>query len=251
MQFDDKSEEELRELLRQAQSSRSLCMWHDHATILKMGFVMVTVHVMYDPVMFYTVDEYQELNPGADVNIQAEVEEAHIHLLALGSSCVADQASMIGDRLSCIRDLSEPVETETGVEITDTLRYFTGDHPAAQFEQGTKMGGNYECGACGSHLNMFDDQAHCLQRKWRTPQQLQTIATSGRYGRQAGVLKPLDLKVKELRTELEARGIFVHSKMKRADMDKLFEEITRGVVRVPALLLTNPTQQLSSLKGVG
>lgn len=26
--------------------SRSLCMWHDHATILKMGFVMVTVHVV-------------------------------------------------------------------------------------------------------------------------------------------------------------------------------------------------------------
>ena len=58
---DGKSEEELRELLRQGQKSRSLCMWHDHATILKMGFVMVTVHIMYDPVVLYTQDEYEEL----------------------------------------------------------------------------------------------------------------------------------------------------------------------------------------------
>ncbi len=34
------------------QVSRCLCMWHDHATILKMGFIMVTVHVMYDTQVF-------------------------------------------------------------------------------------------------------------------------------------------------------------------------------------------------------
>ena len=44
MKHDGKSVEELRELLSKAQKSRSLCMWHDHATMLKMGFVMVTVH---------------------------------------------------------------------------------------------------------------------------------------------------------------------------------------------------------------
>ena len=38
------------------------------------------------------------------------------------------------------------------------------------------------------------------------PQQLQTLAISGRFGKQAGVLRPLDLKVKELRMELEARA---------------------------------------------
>ena len=72
---DGKSVEELRDLLRQAQTSRFLCMWHDHATILKMGFIMVTVHIMYDPVVFYTDEEYKQLNPGViDVNVQAEVE---------------------------------------------------------------------------------------------------------------------------------------------------------------------------------
>ena len=247
MKFDGKSEEELRELLCQAQKSRSLCMWHDHATILKMGFVMVTVHIMYDPVVFYTEDEYQELHPGADVNIQAEVEQPEIHLLALGSSSVEDQAFLIGDRLSCILELSEPVKTESGIEITDTLRYFTGDHPATQFEQGSKQGGHYKCAVCGTKENLFNDQAHTLQHKWRNVQQLQTVAISGRYGRKAGELKPFKLRVKELRSELEARSFFVDDKMPRPELEDLLEQILRGVSRVPALLLTDPTQQLASL----
>lgn len=149
---DAKSEEELRELLIQSERSRCLCMWHDHATILKMGFIMVTVHIMYDPVVFYTDKEYEELNPGATVNVQSQVEQPEIHLLAAGS----DQAALIGDRLKCLK----PVKTEMGTKITDTLRFFTGDHPATQFEQGTKQGGTYKCGMCGCQEHLFNDQAH-------------------------------------------------------------------------------------------
>ena len=79
---------------------------------------MITVHVMYDPIVFYTEEEYQQLNPGSNVNIQAEVEQPEIHLLACGSSSVEDQAALIGDRLSCLLGLSEPVKSETGIEIT-------------------------------------------------------------------------------------------------------------------------------------
>ena len=121
----------------------------------KMGFIIVTVHVLYDPVVFYTDEEYEQLNPGANVNIQAEVEQPEIHLLACGSSSVEDQAALIGDRLTCLRELSKPVKTETGIEITDTLRFFTGDHPATQFEQGSKQGGNYKCGVCGCRYKLI------------------------------------------------------------------------------------------------
>ena len=250
MKCDGKSEEELCKLLCQAQKSRFLCMWHDHATILKMGFVMVTVHVMYDPVLFYTQEEYQELHPETDINIQAEVEQPEIHLLALGSSSIEDQSSLIEDRLSCILDLSEPVKTETGVEIKDTLRYFTGDHPATQFEQGTKIGGHYKCAVCGVLENLFDDQAHTLQPKWRDLQELQTVATCGSHGKAAMELSPFKLLVNELRLELEARHILTLEEMegvKRDELDLVLQETLKGVKHVPALLLTNPTQQLSSL----
>jgi hypothetical protein len=132
---DDKSEEELRDLVRQSERRRSLCFWHDHATILKTGFVLVTIHIMYDPMVFYTQEEYRELHPELDVCIQSEIEQPQIHLFAAGSSNIEDQVALVGDRLSCVLDLCQPVTTSTGVEISDKLRFFTGDHPAAQFEQ--------------------------------------------------------------------------------------------------------------------
>ena len=164
------------------------------------------------------------LNQGADVKIQPEVERPEIHLLARCSSSREDQAALIEDRLSCLLELSEPVKTETGIEITDTLRFFTGDHPAALFEQGTKQGGTYKCGACGCQEHRFNDQAHTLQHKWRSPLQLQTLATSGRFGRQPGVLNPFVLKVKELRSELQARGARLDSAMHRVDLQKMLEQ---------------------------
>ena len=95
---------------------------------------------------------------------------------------------------------------------------------------------------------MFDDQAHSLNYTWRTPQQLQALATAGNLEKQSGVTKPFDkLKVNELRNELEARGSPMDKKAKREDLQKSLDLILRGVMRVPALLLTNPTQSLSSL----
>ena len=135
------------------------------------------------------------------------------------------------------------MKTDTGIEFTDTLRFFTGDQPATQFEHGSKQGGTYKCCVCACQEYLFDDQAHTLQHKWRSPQQLQTLAISGRFGRQSGALRPFDLRVKELRSELEV----LDSKMLRADLQIKLNEILRGVARVPALLLTNPTQQLASL----
>lgn len=47
--------------------------------------------------------------------------------------------------------------------------------------------------------------------------------------------------------EIAARGIMVSNKMLRVYLDALLNDTLRGVTRVPALLLINPTQSLSSL----
>ena len=228
--------------------SRSLVLWHDHATILKMGFLMVTVHTLYDPAVFLTDEEYRERNPDLlPLSIQSEVEQPEIYMLSLGGSSIEDQAAVIGDRLECLGDLSLPLDADNGVQVTDTLRFFIGDHPAAQFEQGTKQGGTYKCGTCGSKDSMFDDQAYSLQCKWRDLHDLQSICISGVHGREAGILKPFDnLKVDQLRRELRARGVNDTSKSKPV-LREMLDNILLGIVRVPALLLTNPTQTLKSL----
>ena len=96
------SHEQLCNLLFQTQRARSLCMWHDHATILKMGFIMVTVHVMYDPLVFFTDAEYQQCHPDSSFRIQSEVEQPEVYLLSTGSSSAEDQVALVGDRISCL-----------------------------------------------------------------------------------------------------------------------------------------------------
>jgi hypothetical protein len=76
---------------------------------------------------------------------------------------------------------------------------------------------------------------------------LQSLATEGVYGKQAGVIRPFEaLKVDELRQELSCRGI-LDTSMTKPVLHEMLEQLLRGVASVPALLLTNPTQSLSSL----
>ena len=168
-------------------------------------------------------------------------------MLSLGSSSVEDQAAVIGDRVECLADLSIPLESANRIEIKDTIRFCTGDHPVAQFEQGTKQGGTYKYGACGCKEAMFDDQGHSLNYSWRSLQHLQALATGGIFGKQPGALRPFDtLKVNYLRQELGARSVH-DTTMTKTMLNNMLDGILRGVVRVPALLLTNPTNSLSSL----
>ena len=68
---------------------------------------------------------------------------------------------------------------------------------------------------------------------------MQSLATQGPYGKQAGVMRPFEtLKVDEL------QGNFRH---KHDVLQEMLEKLLRGVASVLALLLTNPTQSLLSL----
>ena len=52
------------------------------------------------------------------------------------------------------------------------------------------------------------DLAHVLQSKWRSLTDLQSLVPAGKYGNSPGPLKTFDnLKVNELRQELEAKGV--------------------------------------------
>ena len=52
-----RSTEELQADLKRLQRTRSLALWHDHATILGLGMVIVMVHVLYDSFVFLTKEE--------------------------------------------------------------------------------------------------------------------------------------------------------------------------------------------------
>ena len=69
-----------------------------------------------------------------------------------------------------------------GVEVCDTILFFTGDYPARCFEKGTQQGGLYPCGSCGISECMIADQAHSLRLKVRSTKELQAVAVAGTFG---------------------------------------------------------------------
>ena len=128
--------------------------------------------------------------------------------MAAGSSSSEDQLALLQDRIDCLDELSTPVTSSNNVEVTDTLKFFIGDHPAQQFECGTQHGGNFKCCGCGVNSNMMGDLAHTLQLPWRSLSEQQELVIRGKFGRKAGNSKPFDsLRVAELKQELHARGI--------------------------------------------
>ncbi len=113
----------LKELIKSSERTRTLGLWHDHSSILGRGYVLVTVKVFYDPAVFET-----ETDSNSAI-IQARIEEPEIHILAMSTSSVEHQAALISDRLHCMKEISEPLQTKNDITITDKLMFFTACSP--------------------------------------------------------------------------------------------------------------------------
>ena len=129
IETDDRDIQQSKEKMKVYQRSRNFAFWHDHSTILEAGYIMMTVHVLFDPGVF------------KQFNDQNRIEEPQLYMLCLSSSSSADQLATIPDRIDCFLDLQEPIISEKGIYVHDTMRMFVGDHPAQSFERGCQIGG--------------------------------------------------------------------------------------------------------------
>ena len=68
-------------------------IWHDHSCLVSHGIVAVMIGVVYDPIVFKTESEVGQ-------SVQEFVEEGEIHVVVHGSSTLADQATLIPERLA-------------------------------------------------------------------------------------------------------------------------------------------------------
>ena len=78
----------LQNLLSQTQRTRHLVLWHDHATVLGSGYVLVTVHALYDEAVYLSDREYQE-KVGEAIHkgyVQHHIEESYVYIMAASSS---------------------------------------------------------------------------------------------------------------------------------------------------------------------
>ena len=101
-------------------------------------------------------------------------------MIAPSTSSLADQLALIPDRVECSQELSQPLSDEKGINITNRIRFFTGDKPAQQFECGAQVGGAYKCGGCGCIDTLMQDLSHALQCAPRSLSQLQSLILRGK-----------------------------------------------------------------------
>ena len=222
--------------MKKFQRTRSLTFWHDHSTILGAGYILMSVHIVFDPAVH------------VDYEKQNEIEEPHIYMLCMSSSSSADQLATIPDHVDCLQELDQPIYSENGIAIHDKLRFFIGDHPAQSFERGCQIGGLYKCGCCGCKSNRMDDLPHALRCNWRSLQDLQYLVLAGKYGNKAGVMKPFEsLTSAELKEELLRRGVFNVALPKKDSIQQLCA-LFKGAQRVPSLLIMNPSKSLKEMR---
>lgn len=228
----------LQSKLKSLQRTRHLALWHDHSSILGAGYILMTVHVLYESAVFLTEDEYKtKFNESH--HIQQLVEEPELYMLCLSSSSPSDQIATISDRLDCLLDLQNPIQSSSGIDIHDKMLFFVGDHPAQAYERGSQIGGNYKCGNCGCASDRMDDLAHACRCSWRTLEDLQAQALERKFGDQSGVLKPFEkLKKSDLQEELRQRGM-IDVEKEKSELSNTLTCILRGAQRVPTILLTN------------
>ena len=115
---------------------------------------------VYDPAFYYTPAEMKTMT-GVEVDVPTLVETPEIHILGQSGSSLDDQAQFSKTQRECLEGLSISLQTTTGITINDICRFFHGDGPAAQFETGHNIRGNYSCAGCGAKSSCFDDLAYC------------------------------------------------------------------------------------------
>ena len=69
------------------------------------------------------------------LDVQTTVEEPAVTMIGVSCSSDADQMRFITKSVS---EYTVPIDTSTGIVITDRLRFFTADTPTKQFEAGCK-----------------------------------------------------------------------------------------------------------------
>ena len=121
---------------------------------------------------------------------------------------LADQATLIPERLAELDGLTNDVTSNSGIKIVDTVRFFKGDKPVAELEAGVCTGGSYPCVGCACDHNRFPDSPHVVNCEQRSLERIQEVALAGHFGGVTGKMRFYDeLSSNQLRMELEKRAI--------------------------------------------
>ena len=241
----DGEPDELRARLKDLERTRHWLVWHDHAGIASNGLMLFLLREVYDPAIHLTNDEYMAQNQiSKRVDVQAVVEQPHLYMMGVCGSSDADQMLFIPTRQECLRGLSKPLQIQ-GVNIKDKMRFMNGDNPSVEFEDGTQKGGHRGCVGCDGDMRRSDDFEYMSHRKYKTLEEKQKLVFAGTEGKKGGLHPFKNLKVAQLRSELQARG--EDDSGPKQQLQERIAEVLGGTTRLPALLYGDSRLKLEEL----
>ena len=129
----DEKLNDMKERLKKYERSKHFVVRHNASGIANHGRVLFNVHVMYDPAVFYTSEEYKKL-AGYNVNVQREVEAPELYIIGRCKSNDEQQA-YIETRIECLEGLKTDLQLNTidekyeGIILNNSMRLFKGDGP--------------------------------------------------------------------------------------------------------------------------
>jgi len=93
---------QLQELVKNLQRTLCLAMRHDHSTVLGVGYIVVTIHALYDLAVYLSNDKFQRMNPHEKQSIQEIVEMPEVYIIPASTGAQSDQLGLIADRVDCL-----------------------------------------------------------------------------------------------------------------------------------------------------
>jgi hypothetical protein len=122
------------------------------------------------------------------------------------------------------------LQTKSGNNVTDTMRFFHGDSPARQPEAGQQKGGKFYCSGCGANAQQAYQLDICFSCHYLSLSDRQQLVLAGPLGRKISLAKSpkpfKNLKRDELIRELNARGIYEGDK--KSELEKILAEVYMG-----------------------
>ncbi|CAB4023496.1 Hypothetical predicted protein [Paramuricea clavata] len=249
--IEGENEDEMRDRLKDIESTRHLKMWHDLSTIANHGHLVFMVSCLYDLAVHYTTEEYQNLTGNKNIDIQMKVQTPEVYIVARSGSSDVEQLSYIDTRLECLQDMKAKLQTKSGNNDTDTMRFFHGDSPARQLEAGQQKRGNFYCSGCGANAQQAYQLDICFSCHYLSLSDRQQIVLAGPLGRKNSLAKSpkpfKKLKKDELIRELNARGNYKGDK--KNELEKILaEDLRRGSTSTSITLrkpnINSPIHQL-------
>ena len=138
---------EMKDKLERSERSWPFMLWHGASEIVNHSDMLFTVHIMHDPIVFLTSEEYKAM-VWYDIDIQKVIETPEIYIVGRCKSN-DEQLGYIDTRVECLKELKNELqlglidENLTGISLNDSLRMFKGDGPAVSFEGGNQRNSYY------------------------------------------------------------------------------------------------------------